>query len=495
MESNVFEKLIIFEMANNHQGSVEHGINIINAVGELASKYGINAAIKFQYRDLDTMIHPDYKNRTDVKHIPRFMSTRLNSDQFYQLVKVAKSVGLKTMCTPFDEKSVDLICEHGIDIIKIASCSAVDWPLLEKVAQANKPVIISTGGKSFLQMDRIYSFLEHRGVNFAMLHCVGMYPVKEEDVQLNVMTRMMNRYHVPVGYSGHENPNDFTICKMAIAKGASILERHVGLATNEIKLNAYSTDVRDADKWIEAIISAFKICGGDEDKRIPEAELKSMEELARGAYVNKAIKQGDKINREDVFFAMPCQTNQTTSGEFVEGMVATRDYSKNEPLYERRADDIVYSVRDIIHDVKGMLAEANIVVGPDFELELSHHYGLDKFREYGATIVNIINREYCKKLIIMLPGQKHPNHYHKVKEESFQVLYGKLDLIMDGKYQEVRTGEVVTVKRNSQHAFSSKDGCIFEEISTTHVKNDSYYEDERIAKLDLMQRKTILENW
>ena len=51
------------------------------------------------------------------------------------------------------------------------------------------------------------------------------------------------------------------------------------------------------------------------------------------------------------------------------------------------------------------------------------------------------------------------------------------------------------MERGVEHSFTSKEGCIFEEVSTTHVKNDSYYEDEKIVKLDLMDRKTILEDW
>lgn len=494
--NKVFEDLIIFEMANNHQGSVEHGIAIINKLGEVANKYGINAAVKFQYRDLDTMIHPDYKGRTDVKHIPRFMSTRLTRDQFYQMVKAAKDVGLHTMCTPFDETSVDVIMDHGIEIIKVASCSANDWPLLEKIAETKRTVIISTGGKNFTEIDNIYSFLSHRNVDFAMLHCVGMYPVKEEDVQLHCMGRMRKRYSdVPIGYSGHEDPDNFSICQMAIAMGASILERHVGLTTDTIKLNAYSTDVNEVYKWIEAILSARKICGKKDVKNIPAAEIQSMNELARGCYAAVPIKKGQVINREDVFFAMPCEAGQTTSGLFMEGMVATRDYNVNEALYEKRVVTVYNDIRSLIHDIRGMLYEARIVVGDTYELELSHHYGMEHFRHYGASIINIINREYCKKLIVILPGQKHPNHYHKIKEESFQVLFGTLTLTLNGITKDYKAGEVVTVERGAQHAFTSTEGCIFEEVSTTHVMNDSYYEDPEIIALDVMQRKTKLEKW
>ena len=78
----VFDKpLFIFEMANNHQGSVEHGKNIIDAMKQAVKDYmdDYDFAVKFQYRDLDTFIRPDYVNRDDVKNIKRFKDTRLSS--------------------------------------------------------------------------------------------------------------------------------------------------------------------------------------------------------------------------------------------------------------------------------------------------------------------------------------------------------------------------------------------------------------------------------
>lgn len=490
-----FEDLFIFEMANNHQGSVEHGLKIIKALGEVSRKYNINAAVKFQYRDLDTMIHPEYKDRKDVNHIPRFLSTRLSADEFKIMVDAVREEGMHTMCTPFDEASVDQIMDHGIDIIKIASCSASDWPLLEKIAATKKPVIVSTGAKTFSEIDNIYSFFIHRNVDFAILHCVCLYPVGYEFAQLNCIDKIKDRYaDIPFGYSGHEDPSDYSLAQMAIAKGATILERHVGLKTDEISLNKYSTDAPEVGKWIEAALKARTICGKGE-KFVSNEEIKSMNELARGCYAKKPIAKGEVIKPEDIFFAMPCQDGQTTSGMYQNTMVASKDYAPNEAIYERRKPSIIHDTRAIIHDVKGMLLEAKIAVGNQFELELSHHYGLEHFRHYGATIINVINREYCKKIIVVLPGQQHPCHYHKVKEESFQVLHGTLTLTLDGKTFDVKAGDVVTVERGSKHAFSSAEGCIFEEISTTHVKNDSYYEDPEIIKKDLMERKTILEDW
>src|SRR5688572_8347705 len=105
--SELFEDLFIFEMANNHQGDVEHGVAIIRAVGEVVRRHGVKAAVKFQYRDLDTFIHPAFRDRSDVAHIPRFLSTRLAEDEFRRLVAETHEQGLISMCTPFDEVSVE----------------------------------------------------------------------------------------------------------------------------------------------------------------------------------------------------------------------------------------------------------------------------------------------------------------------------------------------------------------------------------------------------
>nr|OQA20900.1 MAG: Cupin domain protein [Firmicutes bacterium ADurb.Bin354] len=87
----------------------------------------------------------------------------------------------------------------------------------------------------------------------------------------------------------------------------------------------------------------------------------------------------------------------------------------------------------------------------------------------------------------MLPGQDHPCHYHAKKEETFVVLHGDLKLDLDGETVLLHKGDVVTVERNKKHSFSSENGCIFEEISTTHYVNDSFYD---LADTFVTPRKT-----
>ncbi len=500
--AELFDNLFIFEMANSHQGLVEHGIDIIRAMGRIARKHNIRAAVKLQYRELDSFIHPDFKGRTDIKHIPRFESTRLSAEQFNQLVDAIREEGLMPMSTPFDEASVDLCMDQGLDIIKIASCSSMDWPLLAKAAATHKPLIVSTGGKSLSDIDKIYNFLTHKGVEFAFMHCVAEYPAPEERLQLDFIDKMHKRYPgIVIGWSGHEDPEDNVPAMLSVAQGARIFERHVGLPTDTIKLNAYSMNPEQADAWVEAVLRAQNMCAckknsvHGETKYISQAEVDSLTSLMRGVFAKRDIAEGEVLTAEDVFFAMPCADRQLTSGEFQIGMPASKAYKSGEAIYEKRKVTDISVMRSVVHDAKGMLYEAGIALGSDFEVELSHHYGMQHFRQFGAIIISIVNREYCKKLIIVLPGQTNPSHMHKVKEETFQLLYGDLTVTLDGENIKMKPGDIQTVLRGSEHAFTSEHGAIFEEVSTTHVRNDSYYADPKIAGLDPLERKSILRDW
>lgn len=483
-------------MANNHQGDVSHGISIIREMGAIARKYKLNAAVKLQYRNLDTFIHPSFRNDTKAKHISRFLSTELNNDQFLQLVNAIKSEGMISMCTPFDEVSVDLILDHKIDIIKIASCSADDWPLLERIAKTNKPVIASTGGLSLFEIDNLVTFLNNRDANFAILHCVGIYPSPNDTLNLNFISKLKNRFpNVTIGYSGHEAPDNTDVIKVAIAKGAEIFERHVGLPTDTITLNNYSMNPQECDRWIAEAKVAYDICGSNE-KVITSSEVESLLSLKRGVFAKRKILKGETLEANDVFFAMPCAPAQLNSSQFGKHRArfqASKNYEENEAIFETSTDDTYYEIRKIIHDAKGLMAEAGIVLTDKAEVEISHHYGVEKFREFGILIVNLVNREYCKKIIVVYPGQHHPEQHHLKKEETFHVLSGTLGISLNGIKSELHKGDIVTVERGVKHAFWSEKGAIIEEISTTHYRNDSFYTDEKINELDPMQRKTIVE--
>ena len=146
-----------------------------------------------------------------------------------------------------------------------------------------------------------------------------------------------------------------------------------------------------------------------------------------------------------------------------------------------------------MQDVKSLLGKANVVVPGAAQLEISHHYGIDNFYETGITMITVVNREYCKKLIITLPNQRHPTQFHKQKEETFVVLYGDVELYLDGELHSLTKGDVITIEPGTQHSFTTTNGCVIEEVSSTHYVDDSFYIDANI--MQNKNRKTFITHW
>ena len=166
------------------------------------------------------------------------------------------------------------------DIIKVASCSANDWPLLEKVSQTGRfPIIISTGGLLIEDIDKLVSFFEHKGSDFAIMHCISIYPTPRESSQLNMITSLKEDEYpnLTIGWSTHEDPNDIEIAKIAYSLGASF-ERHVGIENEEYKLNKYSSTPDQVLKWIDSVFDAKKIIG-DSIKFIDFKEKEALNKL------------------------------------------------------------------------------------------------------------------------------------------------------------------------------------------------------------------------
>lgn len=498
-ENELFRNLFVLDMANNHMGSLEHGLKIIRDFHEITKKFDFRFGFKLQYRDLDTFIHPDFKNRSDIKYVKRFSETRLSNDDYKKLRDEIEKCGFISICTPFDENSVDLIEKHNFDIIKIGSCSFTDWPLLERIAKTDKPLIVSTAGASLEEIDRVVSFFEHRRKNFCLMHCVGEYPTISERLELNQIDFLHKRYpDIPIGYSTHEAPDNFTPIKIAIGKGATVFERHVGIKTDTYSINAYSSMPEQINNWLSAAKEAFIMCGVSDKRRdCSTKEMSDLRGLKRGVFAKKHINAGGKIDGSNTFFAIPNIDNQIIANDLSKYMeyIANKDLEPNTPIILQ--DVTITNLREkflqIIQRVRQILIDGKINLPNKMEFELSHHYGIEKFEEWGAVIISCINREYCKKLIILLPGQKHPMHYHQKKEETFHVLYGDAIINLAGVEKEYIPGDIVVVERGVTHSFRSKNGVVFEEVSTTHYTNDSFYDDAQITKNK--NRKTAMTFW
>ena len=478
-------------MANNHQGSLEHGLKIIDEFASLAKKNGLNAAIKFQFRQLDTFIHNDFKN-SNLKYVKRFNSTRLSFDDFRVLAKSAKSKSLLTMATPFDNESLSWIEELDIDIVKVASCSCDDWPLLRDLSTIDRRIIISTAGADFSSLDKVYILFKSASRDFSFMHCIGEYPTPVGNSNLKRIKEMLKRFKdIDVGISTHESPEQKSVVPYAIAMGCKIIEKHVGVETEVVSLNKYSCTTEDIQKVVDEVNFVQKVMNGES-----AIERKTLRNLKRGVYLKKDVLENHTITENDLYYAMPLQPGQASTAEIdqVLGSRIEKIIKRDRPvmLSDCLTGEQITIMNSIKERTMGALSQSKIYVQKDTELEISAHYGLENFCHTGCVIINKINREYCKKLLVMQPKQSHPVHHHVKKEETFELLSGDCTLMLNNKIIELKLGKPILIPRGVDHSFSSSSGCIIEEVSTTHYKGDSVYKDPKIFKLRLQDRKFFI---
>jgi N-acetylneuraminate synthase len=222
-------------------------------------------------------------------------------------------------------------------------------------------------------------------------------------------------------------------------------------------------------------------------------EKQSLAALKRGVYLKGDISAGHTFTKDDFYYAMPCQEGQYNASHIhsILGTKAVGSLSTNQPLMttDNRTSLNDKIVSKIIRQTTGILADAKIPLAGNESIEISAHYGLESFAEHGALIIDKINREYCKKIIVVTPGQSHPTHRHVKKEEAFELLHGDCTLVLNNKTIQMVKGKPVLIARGVSHSFSSESGCVIEEVSTTHIPGDSIYDDAHINTLPLSDRK------
>ena len=405
--------LVIFECANNHGGSVDLGKRIIDKFSEVAKQFPqFRYAFKWQYRDLPSFIHPTAD--PNHKYVKRFRETNLSEKDRITLKEHAEKAGFLTACTPFDEKSVRDVVRHGYNIMKVGSPSFSDWGLWYEIKKFwHGPIIASCGGATEEDIDRVVE--QNRGRDLTLMHCVSEYPTKRENLQLGQIKWIKDRYHhVKVGFSSHYLWSGVH----AVLLGLDAYERHVGLDPLPNKYSLTPEDMSD--------------------------ELEILEE--------NIIKFGESRTR--VCGPRPTQFMRRN----IDGM-----------MWWKPEDDVV-------EEIMALIKKSGVVVPKGSVMCLSHHYGLEKFKHFGAAVIECFNMEdYAKKILVMLPGQYHEEHKHLLKHETFHVLYGDLFITAGGKSASMIPGDTWAVPPGTLHKFTTDKGCVFEEISTHQHPNDSVY--------------------
>jgi pseudaminic acid synthase len=298
---------IIAEMSGNHNQDFERAKKLIDVAAEakvdaikLQTYKPDTITINCDKEDFQVKINDVWKNKT-LYELYGWAYTPW--DWQPKLKQYAESKGLIFFSSPFDETAVDFLEEMNVPLYKIASFETNHIPLLKKIAQTKKPVILSRGLTNFLEIKEAIKTLKDNGCDsIAILHCVSSYPASFEQMNLKTIQDISEKFNVLSGLSDHSLGNIAVLG--AVALGASIVEKHFTLARSDGGPDAeFSLEKDELIKLVQDIRDLEKSMGkvnyeiGDKEK---ENKV-----FKRSIYVVKDIKKGEKFTKENVRVIRP----------------------------------------------------------------------------------------------------------------------------------------------------------------------------------------------
>ncbi len=272
---------VVAEIGNNHCGSFTTARELITA----AAMAGAHA-VKFQKRDIDTLYSPEMM-QMPYEHDHSYGATygqhrrrlEFGAKEYLACRTVARAMSVAFFATAFDEPSADFLMTIGVPAIKIASSGCTDKPLLRHVVSLGVPLIISTGGVGWSDLDTAVSILD--GASFALLHATAAYPVLNyAELNLKAIIEMRCRYadHV-IGWSGHDS--GIAMAVLAYAFGARIIEKHFTLnRAMKGTDHAFSLEPAGLRKLCRDLERAH-LAVGDGVKRIYDSERGPLSKMRR----------------------------------------------------------------------------------------------------------------------------------------------------------------------------------------------------------------------
>ena len=219
---------VIAEIGLNHNGDLGIAKHLVDAAVAAGAD-----AVKFQKRKLtetyrQVIIDQPRHGEQGLQYIvPLLVEFELSDAAFRELFEYCRAREITFMCTPWDRASVDFLESMDLSGYKIGSPDMTNFPLIEYVIATGKPLLMSTGMSTEEEIRRSLAFLEEKGAEYALFHCVSTYPAAPEEINLRFMQTLREWSGRPVGYSGHDTGTSISLA--AVAMGARLLERHLTL--------------------------------------------------------------------------------------------------------------------------------------------------------------------------------------------------------------------------------------------------------------------------
>jgi len=286
---------LIAEIGNNHEGDFDLAREMVRSAAEAGAD-----AVKFQVFRTE-----EYVASSDSARLERLKGFELTPGQFAQLAHQSHDARVAFVATPFDLFSAELTAEI-CDAIKISSGDNTFYPLIEKVATAGKPTILSTGMLDVKELRRPYSILaEALGEdNLALLHCITSYPVEPKDANVAAVRTLMKGFGCEIGYSDHTLGTE--ACLAAVACGARIIEKHFTLDHNysdfrDHQLSANPVEMTDLVKRVRVLETLL----GSGDKLASQGEADIEPSVRRSIVTRQELPAGHVLAEKDLMWVRP----------------------------------------------------------------------------------------------------------------------------------------------------------------------------------------------
>ena len=296
----------VAEISANHNGSLFHAKKLI----KIAKKYGADA-VKLQTYTPETLTiksnKPDFKIRGGLWNGKTlwdlYEKAQTPFEWHEELFHYAKKLKIACFSTPFDETAVDLLESLNCPFYKVASFEMNHIPLIKKIAETKKPLIISTGMANLKEIDLAYKTAKKNGAKeIILLYCVSNYPSKISDFNFNNIRILKERYNCKVGFSDHSIDNK--VVAAAIAAGAEVIEKHIALEGQKKGFDlAFSLKGKEIKEYAQVIKDTSLMMGKKYFFR-NKSENQSLR-FRRSIYAVSNIKKGEKFTKENIRVIRP----------------------------------------------------------------------------------------------------------------------------------------------------------------------------------------------
>lgn len=244
---------IIAEIGQAHEGSlgIAHSyIDALSNTGVTSIKFQTHIAKAESSEFEDFRVKFSYEDKTRFDYWKRMEFT---IDQWAGLKNHCEDKNIEFLSSPFSNKAVDLLEKIGVKRYKIGSGEVNNYLMLEKICNTGKPILLSSGMSSYIELDKTVDFIKGKGNDVSIFQCTTSYPSASGEWGLKLIPEFIDKYNVPVGFSDHSG--DIYACLAAATLGASLIEFHAVFDKSMFGPDAKSSlTIQEIKKMVTGVI-------------------------------------------------------------------------------------------------------------------------------------------------------------------------------------------------------------------------------------------------